>query len=136
MRISKKFLRGVFNFNHRAYSSSVAPSPPPPQRCIKGKWSSEAPDVTAHTRVTETRCSSRACFLRTLWEVPRTRARGLRVCRSAGHTIFPFSLGPIPALKNLSGVLERVIYYPERCPGWTRSWKRRVMLSFFLTYPL
>lgn len=65
-------------------------------------------------------------LLRVLREAPRTRAKGLRVCRLPGHTVFPFSRpGPQPCALNLSGVLERVIYGRERCPNWTKRWEKR-----------
>lgn len=63
MRISKKFLGGVFNFNHQDYPSSVALiSPHHPflslflsPRCIEMKGNSGAPGVTARVKVTETK---------------------------------------------------------------------------------
>lgn len=52
-----------------------------------------------------------AALLRVLREAPRTQAKGLRVCRLPGHTVFPLSRPwPQPCALNLSGVLERVIY--------------------------
>lgn len=52
-------------------------------------------------------------LVRVLGEAPRTRATGLRVCRLQGHHFPRFPpLASTPALSNLSGVLEWLIY------GW------------------
>lgn len=77
MRISKKFLGGVFNFNHQDYPSSVAlispPSLPPlgvlKWRGIVSTWSDSA--CKGHRDKVQMWCLTQA-FLRALREAPRT----------------------------------------------------------------
>lgn len=82
MRISKKFLGGVFNFNHQDYPSSVAPIPPPRVSlrpaawCIEMKGKSEHLERQRVEKVTETK-SKCDVWRRPLWELSGRRP-GLR----------------------------------------------------------
>lgn len=125
MRISKKFLGGVFNFNHQDYPSSVALisphlySPRSSLRCIETKEERRAPGVTArvkgHGDKVQMWCLTQA-FFESSQGGAQDSGQGLRVCRSPGHAIFPFPLASSPRLK------------PQRCT-WEGNLLSRALSS-------
>lgn len=107
MRISKKFLGGVFNFNHHDYPSSVALIPPPlccpvsPPGVWKWRWTASTWSDSAckgHTDKVQMWCLTQA-FSESSQGGAQDSGQGLRVCRSPGHTIFPFPLASPLRLK-------------------------------------
>ena len=75
MRISKKFLGGVFNFNHQDYPSSVALISLSLGSLPQMYWNEgeqRAPGVTARVKVTETK-SKCDVWLRLFWELSGRR---------------------------------------------------------------